>query len=159
MSSDRSWYRRVVQDPDDFSPVLEAIDYFDAQYAQACTEVDVRGRRLEEIEKQLPGIVGYRYAQLQELESIMDYLEIREKAVLGTKRRHYLEHYNRALSDRMVEKFAEADQEVIAIAELRNHVAAVRNRFVALSRQHEYLHFQLGNVTKLRVAGIEDAIL
>ena len=153
------WHEKIVSSPD-LSPVLDAISYYESQYEEACAEAAaLSGRRLQEVQTRLPGIVGYRYAQQSELDDIIDYLEIRELALLGQKRRHYLEHYNRALSDRMVERFAEAEDDVVAMKELRNRVAAVRNRFVALSRQHEYLHFQLTNVTRLRCAGIEDATL
>ena len=153
------WHERIVSSSD-LSPVLDAISYFETQYDEACVEAAaLRGLRLHEVQTRLPGIVGYRYAQQSELDDIIDYLEIRELALLGQKRRHYLEHYNRALSERMVERFAEAEDDVIAMKELRNRVAAVRNRFVALSRQHEYLHFQLSNITRLRCAGIEDATL
>jgi hypothetical protein len=153
----RSWYSRIVRDSE---AVLGAIDYFEAQYLDAITEIqNLKGQRLLDVQSNLPGIVGFRYEQLTEMESIMEYLEIREAAVVGEQRRHYVEHYNRALTDRMVEKFAESHPDVIALREVRNHVAAVRNKFVALSKQHEYLHYQLLSIVKLRVAGLDEAIL
>jgi hypothetical protein len=153
------WYDRIVSG-NDLSPVLGAIDYFEQEYSEACEEVSaLRGQRLHDVASRLPGIVGYRFAQQSELDDILGLLEIRETALLNQKRRHYLEHYNRALSDRMVDRFAEAEPDVVAMKELRNRVAAVRNKFVALSKHHEYLHFQLSNITKLRCHGIEDATL
>jgi hypothetical protein len=156
----RSWYNRVVRDPDDLNPVFAALEHFNAEYQAARTEVDnLHGRRMIEVQSMLPGIVGYRYEQFMELSAILGYLEIRTEALLGSKRRHYIEHYNRALSDRMVEKYAETDSQVIAMRELCNHVVAVKSKFEALSRQHEYLHYQLGHMVQLRKAGLEDAIL
>lgn len=154
------WYNKIVSDPSDLTPVLGAIEHFEREYSEACAEMKaLNGRRLQEVSTRLPGIVGYRYAQQTELDDILGVLEIREMALMGQKRRHYLEHYNRALSDRMVERFAEAEPDVVAMKELRNRVAAIRNKYVALSRHHEYLHFQLNNITKLRCHGVEDAIL
>ena len=156
----KSWYRIVTQNPDDLSPVLDAIDYFDQEYREGRREFEeLRGMPIVEVEARLPGICEYRYRQLGELEDIIAYLEIREDAMVGVQRRYYVEHYNRKLTDQMVNKFAESHSEVIALRELRNHVAAVRNKFVALSKGHEYMHFQLPNITKLRVAGMHDAIL
>lgn len=156
----RSWYRKVTRDPNDLSPVLGAIDYFDEQYLEGRRELDgLRGMLLVEVEARLPGICEYRYQQLSELEDIIAYLEIREDALVGVQRRYYVEHYNRKLTDQMVNKFAESHAEVIALRELRNHVAAVRNKFVALSKGQEHMHYQLTNITKLRVAGLHDAIL
>ena len=155
-----SWYRKVTHDPDDLSPVLDAIDYFDQQYLEARQELaGLCGTLLVEVQARLPGICEYRYHQLSELEDIIAYLEIREDAVVGLQRRYYIEHYNRKLTDQMVNKFAESHPDVIALRELRNHVAHVRNKFIALSKGHDHMHYQLSNITKLRVAGLHDAIL
>src|SRR4051812_23983219 len=110
----RSWYDRIASDPADLSPVLDAIDYFNAQYSEGREETDrLKGNRLIEVQGRLPGMVGFRCEQMHELDAIVGYLEIRETAVLGARRRHYLEHYNRQLSDRMVEKYAESHDDVI----------------------------------------------
>jgi hypothetical protein len=156
------WYDKVVRDPLDLSPVYTACDYFEAEYLSAVQEVDIkqlRGTRVSEIEKRLPGIVGFRYAQLQELEAILGYVQIREIAIKGGRRRHYLEHYNRALTPTTAEKYVEADVEVLAMALLRNRVALTRNRFLGLTKEYECLHFQLTNITKLLAAGVDDAIM
>ena len=105
----------------------------------------------------IPGIWSHRYAQLQEIEQIFTILENREKRLLGEKRRLYREHYNRDLLDSMVEKYAETDPNVLDLAELRNMFAVVRNKFLALTKYHESLHFQLNNLTELRAKGITNA--
>lgn len=154
-----SWYRRVTADANDLSPVAEACEYFDAEYIEARKSLDTRGRRIEEVARNLPQVVDHRFCQLQEIEAIMRYLEIRKDQKLAEKRRGYIEHYNRQLTDRMAEKFAEGDDAVVDFALLINEVALVRNKFAGLSKGLEYLHFQLSNITKLRSAGIEDATL
>jgi dTDP-4-amino-4,6-dideoxygalactose transaminase len=157
----RSWYAHIFNDPTDTTAILDASDYFEDEYAAASAEIDMtalRGMRVEDIQKRLPGIVGYRWRQLQELEAILGLLEIREIAVRGARRKHYLEHYNRALTATTVEKYVEADDEVLALAMIRNRLALIRNKFLAVTKQHEYLHFQLSNLTKLIVAGVNDAV-
>jgi dTDP-4-amino-4,6-dideoxygalactose transaminase len=156
------WYGKVVRDPLDLAPVHAACDYFEEEYLNAVQEVDIkqmRGMRVDEVEKRLPGIVGYRYAQLQEIEAILGYIQIRETAIKGMRRRHYLEHYNRALTPTTAEKYVEADDEVLAMALLRNRVALTRNRFLGLTKEHECLHFQLTNISKLLAAGVDDAVM
>jgi hypothetical protein len=156
-----SWYGRIVS-TDDLSLVLDACDFFETEYDEAVKEVDMRllrGLRVEEIEKRLPGIVGYRNHQFQEIEAILGYLVIRQTAIKGARRRHYLEHYQRTLNPNTVEKYVEADNEVLAMATLYNQALFIRNKFIALSKQHEFLHYQLTNITKLIVAGVNDALL
>jgi hypothetical protein len=153
------WYAKVVADPNDLSPVLDAYDWFEKQYEEANKDLDTNNKRIEEIAKRLAGMVEYRYGQLQEVEAIFCYLERREKKALGDARRRYLEHYKRNLTDTMATKYAEADDDVIAFAALKEQIGLIRNKFLGLSKGYEILHFQLTNITKLRVAGIEDAML
>jgi dTDP-4-amino-4,6-dideoxygalactose transaminase len=154
-----SWYAKVILDIDAIS---EACEYFETQYLVGTREADIstlRGQRIDEVAKQLPGMVGYRYRQLQELEAIIGFLQIRELAIKGSRRKHYLEHYNRTLTPTTAEKFVEADDAVLDIALLRNSVALVRNKFLGLSKQHEYLQYQIGNLTRLLSVGVHDTLL
>lgn len=158
----RNWYATLTAAPDDLSPVADAYDYYMEQYHDGFRETNAlvkRGERVEEAAARLPGISGYRFAQLQEIEQIMGFLENREKRLLGIKRRLFREHYNRELTDSMVEKYAETDPDVLDMAEIRNMFALVRNKFLSLTKHHEYLHFQLSNITKLRENGIEGTLL
>lgn len=151
------WYRRVAQDPNDFGPLAEALEHFENEYLAARQELEVKGRRIEEVARRLPGIVEYRFGQLQEIEAILSLFELRvDKAVAEAKKR-YLENYQRNLSERTAEKYAEVDQDVIDLRMLVIEIARVRNLFLSLTKGMEYLHFQLSNVVRLRQAGIEDA--
>ena len=157
-----SWYRRIVQDQNDLAPVNEACEYFEAECAQAVAEVNLdtlRGLRVVELQKRLPGIAGFRHGQMLELNDIIGYLELRETALKGAKRRHYLEHYDRVLTATTVEKYVDADAQVVELTLLRNHVLHVRNRYTALMKQLDNLHFQLGDLTRLLVAGFNDAVI
>lgn len=156
----KAWYQKIVQAQGDAETVARALEHFIAEYEDGRSEIDrLQGERLITVESHLPGLVCYRYEQWKELGAIIDYLQIREDAVVGAKRRHYMECYNRTLNPTMVERYAETDAEVLDWRELRCHVAAVRGKFEALLKQHEFLHFQLTNITRLRVACMEEAIL
>jgi len=156
------WYQRIVANPDDISLIDHACEYFEREYQAGVKEIDVaslRGERVEQVHKQLPGLYGYRHAQLQELEAILSYLEIRQTAIRGQRRRHYIEHYNRALNPTTAEKYVEADDEVLALRLLSNQVALIRNYYLGLTKRHEFLEFRLGDITKLIVAGVNDALM
>jgi prophage maintenance system killer protein len=158
-----SWYRRIIQAQDGGDDViLDACEAFEQQYAEAVAEIDLaamRGTRVTEWQKRLPGIVGYRYGQLEEINDIIGYLEIRDTEVRGLRRRHYLEHYERTLAITTVEKYVDADAAVIALRLLRSHVLNIRNKFTALFKQLEMLHYQLISLAKSLAAGVDDAIM
>lgn len=151
-----NWYRLITSDETNFTPIAEFVEYMEAQYLEAEQELRVKGKRIDDIACRLPGIVTHRFAQLQEIESILNHLQrLGDKAMIEAKDR-FLNHYARTVSERTAEKHAEVDPEVYAIRMLQGEVALIRNKFLALTKGMEYLHFQTGNIVRLKVAGIED---
>lgn len=154
------WYAKIAQSATlDAATLTAALTWFEQQYAEASAELECKGERICTIGQRLPGLVGYRHRQLQELEAIVDYLQILEDEAKGRARRHYLEHYNRTLTERTVEKYAECEPAVITVAEWRNRVALMRNCFESITKHQECLHYQLGNISRLVAAGYAEAVL
>lgn len=136
--------------------MLDAQQYFDAQLIEARKEINVSGS-LERLSATLPGIMEYRFAQLQEVESILELLNIQLKRKRGEKFRYYLEQYNRSLTTRDAEKYADADQDVLDYSEFVNFFAFIRNRYLGITKGLESKGFQINNIVKLRTAGLDDA--
>ena len=65
--------------------------------------------------------------------------------------------YNRALTSRDAEKYAEAEDEVIDMETIVNEVALMRNTWLGVMKGLESKNFMLGHITRLRTAGMEDA--
>ena len=56
-----------------------------------------------------------------------------------------------------LEKYADGEDEIVGVGELINEVALVRNQYLGITKGFEIKHFQLSNIIKLRVAGMEDS--
>lgn len=136
--------------------MLDAQQYFDAQLIEARKEVNVSGS-LERLAAMLPGITEYRFAQFQEVEAILELLNIQLKRKRGEKFRFYLEQYNRTLTTRDAEKYADADPDVLDYSEFVNFFALIRNRYSGIMKGLESKSFQINNIVKLRAAGLDDA--
>ena len=152
------WYGRVTEDPDDLSPLVDCMAFYDVEYNDAMAEIKTKGR-IEDLAKRLPGWVAFRFTQLQELEAILEYLNIKLRKVKGERYQFYMEKYARQLTSRDAEKYADADPKVLELALLINQVALQRNKFLAICKAQENLNWQLSNIVKLRCAGIEDSLL
>lgn len=149
------WYNKVVADIDN---LLDCLDYFDKQIEQAKFECKIKGN-LEKQIAQLPGILEYRFNQLQEVEAILEFMNIQYNKEYRRHYRLYLENYNKALSSRDAEKYASAEPEVTDLEELKNTVALVRNKYLGIMKGIEAKNFMLGHITRLRAAGLEDVTL
>jgi hypothetical protein len=86
-------------------------------------------------------------------------LNIQLRKIRRTHFQKYLEAYNRALTSRDAEKYADGEQEVIDFECLINEVALVRNRYLSVIKAFESKNFMLGHITRLRTAGMEDISL
>ena len=149
------WYNRVVSD---LGTIPDFIEYYEAELGSARRDCGVHGR-LEKNVADLPGITEYRFNQLQEIEAVLNYLNIQLRKIKQKHYKKYLEAYNRALTSRDAEKYAEAEDEVIDFETIINEVALLRNKWLGLLKGIESKNFMLGHVAHLRTAGMEDITL
>ena len=149
------WYNKVKSD---LSNIVPAIDYYENELVDARKETGLKGH-LERHSREIPGIVAYRFGQLQEVDAILEHLNIELRTILRKNYRKYLEHYNKVLSSRDAEKFAEGESEYVDMEHVVNEFALVRNKYLAIMKGLDAKQFQLNNITKLRTAGMEDITL
>jgi hypothetical protein len=149
------WYRKVAGD---IGQLPDCIAYFENQLAEARAELKMSGS-LERASRDMPGIVEYRFNQLQEIEAILEHLNIELRKLRSAKFRQFTEHYNRALTSRDAEKYVDGEPEVSDMDSIVNEFALVRNKYLGLIKGIDIKQWQLSNVIKLRVAGMEDAEL
>lgn len=150
-----SWYSRVTAD---LGSIPDFITHYEHELDQAKLECGVKGN-VEKSVAALPGITEHRFNQLQEIEAVLNYLNIQLRKI---RRRHfqkYLEAYARQLSSRDAEKYVEGEEEVIDMETIINEVALLRNRFLGILKGLESKNFMLGHIVRLRVAGMEDAVI
>jgi hypothetical protein len=150
-----TWYSKVSQD---ISNIPEAIIYFEYELTEARREVKIVGN-IEKAAASMPGIVEHRYNQLQEIEAILEYLNIEQRRLRSQFFKKYLENYARALSSRDVEKYVDGEADVVDFEKIINEFALLRNKWLGIIKALDIKQWQLSNVIKLRVAGMEDASL
>lgn len=149
------WYAKVTKD---ISHLPDAMDYFYTQLDEARIECRLTGN-VERAAAAMPGIVEHRFNQLQEIEAILEFLNIELRRLRSKHFRRYLENYQRALSSRDCEKFVDGESEVVDFEIIINEFALLRNQWLGITKSLDQKQWQITNVVKLRVAGMEDATL
>lgn len=149
------WYNKVAKD---ISNIPDAVDHFEAELQAAKYECRITGN-LEKAAAAMPGIVEQRFSQLQEIEAILEYLNIELRRLKSSHFRKYLENYARALSSRDVEKYVEGEADVVDMEKIINEFALLRNKWLGITKALDQKQWQITNIVKLRVAGMEDATL
>lgn len=149
-----SWYYRVTGD---LSLIPDFIDYFENELVEARKELSLKGKSLERHAAELPGLVEQRFAQLQEIEAVLEYLNIQLRKDRSAEFKKFLEAYQKTLSSRDAEKYVDGVAGIVDTTVLVNEVALLRNKFLAISKAFEAKNFMTGHIIKLRVAGLDDA--
>jgi uncharacterized protein YfdQ (DUF2303 family) len=148
-----NWYTKVSKD---ISLIPECIKHFEAEFQQAKKECSIWGN-LEKASASMPGIVEHRFNQLQELEAILEYLNIEYRRLRSKTFKKFLENYNKKLSSRDADKYVDGDADVVDLAKIINEFALIRNGYLGITKGLDQKQWQLTNIVKLRVAGMEDA--
>ena len=148
-----NWYTKVSKD---ISLIPECIKHFEAEFQQAKKECSIWGN-LEKASASMPGVVEQRFNQLQELEAILEYLNIEYRRLRSKTFKKFLENYNKKLSSRDADKYVDGDADVVDLAKIINEFALIRNGYLGITKGLDQKQWQLTNIVKLRVAGMEDA--
>jgi hypothetical protein len=150
-----NWYSRVVTN---LAELPNAIQYYEDEYEEARKELIIRGN-IERMSADMPGQIEHRFSQIQEIEAILEYLNIELKAIRSKYHRAYLENYQRVLSSKDIDRYIDGEVEVINQYKLINEFALVRNKWLSISKGFDTKSYRLGDITRLRAAGLEDATI
>ena len=146
------WFSKVTSD---LGNIPGFIEYYEEELRQAKFDIQVKGN-VEKSIASLPGITEQRFNQLQEIEAVLNYLNIQVRVIRRKHFQKYLEHYARALSSRDAEKYVDGEQEVVDYETIINEVALLRNKWLGVMKGIDSKQWQLSNLVKLKVAGMED---
>lgn len=148
------WYYKVTGD---LSNVNLFVEHFEQELVAARQELTIKGRTLEKHASELPGIVEQRFNQLQEIEAVLEHLNVSLKKSRSLEFKKFLESYNKSLTSRDAEKYVDGVQSIVDMTLLVNEVALLRNKYLGIIKGLETKNFMIGHISKLKVAGLDDA--
>lgn len=146
------WYNKIVAD---LGAIPDFIAHYERELVSAKNDCKIGGL-VEKNLKELPGVTEQRFYQLQEIEAVLNYLNIQLRKIRRKHFQKYLEAYARALTSRDAEKYVDGEDEVIDFETIINEVALLRNKWLGIMKGLETKQWQLGHITRLRTAGMED---
>lgn len=149
------WYNRIVND---MSKIPDAVSYYENEIDSSKKETSILGN-LEKNSQELSGITSHRFGQLQEIEAILKFLNIKYDKMRSDHYRRYLERYQRDLSDRSIEKYIDGEDDIVDMSVLINEISLIRNKYLAIMKGLDIKAWQLGHIIKLRVVGMETVTL
>lgn len=153
----KRWFRDVQANLD---AIPEALDWYLAQLEPAHQEIDIAGTLMKANQNQ-PGLVAYYDAMHTDLDMILEFVERKHKIMRASKIRELADDppTNTKLSAADVKLLAETDAEVVCLEQLAQEIRYVYKQFSSLMKALEQRGYTLNNITKIRIAGLEEAIV
>lgn len=146
---------------------FSTLEHYDREYASGQKWLDSLDRTSQifaptlvaEVLLKTPGMMSYYYQLAQEADKIKEYILDKANVIKVLHLKRFIENYARALSDRTAEKYAEAEQDYVAMRELAGEMSLRYERIVGLSKGIAEIGWNARSLNELRKMGIEDATL
>ena len=131
------------------------------QYETTLEEVEgnlaIEGKLLEHSNREQAAWQSYYDQRRIELHTLVKYLESDIKRVRGKLFRSFIENHSRDLSDRAIDKYIDQEETFLKANELYLEVKDLYDRYESVVEAFKSRGYALNNITKIRVASIEDA--
>ena len=119
----------------------------------------IKGKKLEHANSEHPGWQSYYDERRIELHTLVKYFEVQISRVRGTLFKSYTETYSRELDGRSKDRYIDHESEYLKINEIYLEVKDLHDRYAAVVDAFRSRGFALNNITKIRVAALEDAVI
>ena len=129
-----SEYLKLIKD--NANNISKVIEHFEEEYNLAKNEMKIKGNLNRNI-SELPSLYEMRYSQLQELEAILEFFDIKLKGI-------------------HIKQYIDGDKNIVELQLIINDIALIRNKFISLSKGFETKNWQLSNLVKLQCAGLDN---
>lgn len=128
--------------------------------SDAESHLKIEGKSLEKANRENPSYQFYYQQRFVELNTLVKYFEREIDRVRGKLFRAYSPpNFNIDLTDRAKDKYIDNEQAFLDTQEIYLEVKEVRDHYDALVEAFRTRGYALNNMTKLRVANLEDVLI
>lgn len=141
--------------PEQLPPILEK---WEREISKAAALFELEGRRLEEIARVLPQHQAYYSMLTQESKQLVKWLE-NYKSKLEARATKNINSGSRAVGTREAAIYINGEKDIVEINQLIIEAALVHQKFDCIVDAFQQMGWMVGNITKLRVASLNDVVL
>lgn len=143
----------------DLTSVLKYLERYEKALKDAPSLFELEGRKLEYVNRTLPGNLARYDEMCNELKTLEEFLEKKKDVIISPLWKKYNEKYSRQLSQRDIQAYISGEPDVISIIELILEVKLLKEQFSSIVKALEQMGWSLKNIVELRIHELQDAIL
>lgn len=132
---------------------------YDDALKDAEVELSIKGKSLEHANRENPSLYSFYDQRRVELKILVDYMEAQVQRTRGRLFRSFTDNFNRELSDRAKDKYVDGEQAYLDIYEIYLEVKEMHGQYESIVEAFKLRGYALNNMTKIRVASMENVIV
>lgn len=137
----------------------DIIANYESELVEAKENLIIKGKTLEKANFENPTWQLYYDQRRVELHTLLKYLDGLVASARGKLFRSYTETYQRDISDRAKDQYINNEPAYLDMYEIYLEIKDVHDRYQAICDAYKSRGYALNNITKIRVASLEDAII
>jgi len=145
----------------DLGPENNKLPDLIAEYDAALIGIEdiiaLKGKNLEEANRENPAWLHYYDNKRVELKILVDHLNAQVKKVRGKLYKSYTENHRNELNDRAKDRYIDTEPAYLAAYGVLLEVQEIYEKYNTAVEAIKSRGYILNNITKIRVASIEDA--
>lgn len=144
---------------DKLEAIIPLLQKYEKQITAAEPIFKLEGRKLEEVMRTLPHYQASYDQSYQEMKALEDWvMNIKDKKV-GKLWKKFTEGYSRQLTAKDIQAYIAADQEIVELNQILIEVVVIKNNLNSIVDAIKQIGWMCSNITKLRIAEMQDAML
>jgi len=137
----------------------DVLERYDVEYANYKEHINMKNKTLEQINMENPSWFAYYSERHTELKKILAYMEARVSQIRGVLYKGIKKGSNVSLGEREIQKYIDADEAYINVYILMLEVKELHDLFASAVENFRNVGYAMNNITRIRVAGLEDITL
>lgn len=133
----------------------DILDQFANDLIPAKEQLDNAGKLLETCLSKNSAFMHYYDERRIQLHSLVKFFRLEVDRVRGEKYKQYNENYSRSITIQMMNKYIDAEEDYLTVYKILIEVEEVYENYVSAVDTFKQRHYELTNMTKLRIANLE----
>lgn len=135
------------------------LNHYYGIYENAKKDIELDGKSLQQACLEHPSLYLYYYDKLCELKKLSTDVQIELDKLRSKHTIRFNENHSIDLGLSLINKYIESESEIVKAKQTLAEVDELKNKFEAIKEAFISRSFQLNNVTKQRVAMVEEGLL
>ena len=144
---------------DKLTEIIPLLEKYENKIADAEQLFSLEGKKLEHICRNLPQNLSNYDQYYQELKSLEDWLFSKRDKIQARLWKKYTEGYSRALGTKDIQAYIYGEPDYVHYTEIILEVSHLKGKIFSIVEAFKTMNWMLSNITKLRVAEMQDSVI